>query len=202
MVHTVKSFSIVTELDVDVFLELCCFLNDPTHFSNLISGFSVFSKPSLYLWKFSVHLLLKSSLQHFEHNLASILNEHNCTLCSVVGTLFGIALLWGWNETDLSQSCGHCWVFQICWCTECSTLTAWYFTILNNSIGIPSVPLALFIVMLPKAPLISYSRMSGSRWVNTVKWLSGSLRPFVYSPSVYSHHVFLISSASIRSLQF
>ena len=98
VVHIVKSFSIVTEADVYVFLELRCFLNDPTNISNLISGFSVFSKPSLYLWKFSVHILLKSSLKHFEHNLASILNEHNCTLCSIVGTLFGIALPWDWNE--------------------------------------------------------------------------------------------------------
>ena len=72
VIHIVKSFSLVSEADVDVFLELPCFLNDPTHFSNLLSGFSVFSEPSLYLWKFLVHVLLKSSLKHFEHNLASM----------------------------------------------------------------------------------------------------------------------------------
>ena len=70
-------------------------------------------------------------------------------------------------KTDLFQSCGHCWVFQICWHIECSTFTASSFRIWNSSIGIPSPPLALFIVMLPKAHLTSHSRMSGSRWVIT-----------------------------------
>ena len=64
-------------------------------------------------------------------------------------------------KTDLFQSCGHCWVFQICWHIECSTFTASSFRIWNSSTGIPSPPLALFIVMLPKAHLTSHSRMSG-----------------------------------------
>ena len=68
-------------------------------------------------------------------------------------------------KTDLFQSCGHCWVFQICWHIECSTFTASSFRIWNISTGIPSPPLALFIVMLRKAHLTSHSRMSGSRWV-------------------------------------
>ena len=68
----------------------------------------------------------------------------------------------------------HCWVFQICWHIECSTFTASSFRIWNSSIGIPSPPLALFIVMLPKAHLTSHSRMSGSRWVITPLWLSES----------------------------
>ena len=67
-------------------------------------------------------------------------------------------------KTDLFQSCGHCWVFQICWHIECSTFTSSSFRIWNSSTGIPSLPLALFIVMLPKAHLTSHSRMSGSRW--------------------------------------
>ena len=77
-------------------------------------------------------------------------------------------------KTDLFESCGHCWVFQICWHIECSTFTASSFRIWNSSTGIPSPPLALFMVMLPKAPLTSHSRMSGTRWVITPSWLSGS----------------------------
>ena len=67
------------------------------------------------------------------------------------------------TKTDLFQSCGHCWVFQICWHIECSTFTGSFFRIWNNSAGIPSPPLALFVVMLSKAHLTSHSRMSGSR---------------------------------------
>ena len=105
-------------------------------------------------------------------------------------------------KTDLFQFCGHCWVFQICWHIECSTFTASSSRIGNSSIGIPSPPLALFIVMLSKAQLISHSMMSGSRWVITPSWSSGSWRSFLYSSSEYSHHLFLISSASVRSLPF
>ena len=74
-------------------------------------------------------------------------------------------------KTDLFQSCGHCWVFQICWHIECSTLTASSFRIWNSFTGIPLPPLALFIVMLSKAHLTSHFRMSGSRWVITPSWL-------------------------------
>ena len=105
-------------------------------------------------------------------------------------------------KTDLFQSCGHCWVFQICWHIECSTFTTSSFRIWNSSTGIPSPPLALFIVILPKAHLTSHSRMSGSRWVITPSWLSGSWKSFLYSSSVYSCHLFLISSASVRSYRF
>ena len=72
----------------------------------------------------------------------------------------------------------NCWVFQVCWHTECSTFTTSSFRIWNSSAGIPSPPLALVIVMLPKAPLTLHSSMSGSRWVITPLWLSGSLRSF------------------------
>ena len=77
-------------------------------------------------------------------------------------------------KTDLFQSCGHCWIFQICWHIECSTLTASSFRIWNmeNPTGNPSPPLALFVVMLCKAHLTSHSRMSGSRWVISPSWLS------------------------------
>ena len=105
-------------------------------------------------------------------------------------------------KTDLFQSCGHCWVFQMCWHTECSTFTASSFRIWNSSTGIPSPPLALFIGMFLKAHLTSHSRISGSRWVITPSWLSGSWRSFLYSSYVYSCHLFLVSSASVRSIPF
>ena len=107
---------------------------------------------------------------------------------------FGIAM-----KMELFRSCGHCWVFQICWHIECSTFIASPFRIRNSSARIlPSPPPALSIVMLTKAHLTSHSRMSDSRWVITPSWLSGSWRSFLYSSSVYSCHLFLISSASVR----
>ena len=105
-------------------------------------------------------------------------------------------------KTDLFQSCGHWWVFQIWVYIECSTFTASSFRIWNNSTGIPSPPLALFVMMLPKAHLTSHSSMSGSRWMITPLWLSLSWRFFLYSSSVYYCHLFLIPSASVRSISF
>ena len=78
MIHTVKDFSTVNEAETGVFQEFLCFLHDPMNASNLFSGSSAFSKPSLYIWKLPVHVLLKSSLKDFEHNLASMWNEHRC----------------------------------------------------------------------------------------------------------------------------
>ena len=101
----------------------------------------------------------------------------------------------------LFQSHGHCWVFQTCWYIEGSTLKASSFRIWNSSAGIPSPPLALFVVMLPKAQLTSHSKMSGSRWVITSLWLYRSLTSFLYS-SLYPCYLFLISSVSIRSIPF
>ena len=103
-------------------------------------------------------------------------------------------------KTDLFQSWGHCWVFQICSHIECSTFTASSFRIWNRSTGILSPPLA--VVMLPKALLTSHSRMSGSRWMIIPSWLSGLWRSFLYSSSVYSCHLFLISSASVMFVPF
>ena len=88
------------------------------------------------------------------------------------------AFLWDWHENWPFSSLGHYWVFQICWHIECSILTAPSFRILTSSTGSPSPPLALFVMMFPKAHLGSHSRMSGFRWVITPSWLSGSLRSF------------------------
>ena len=149
VIHTVKGFSTVSEAEIDVFLEFCWFFCDLTDVGNLISGSSAFSKSSLNIWKFLVHILLKPSLENFEHYFASMWDE--CT-CAVVWTFFRIGM-----KTDLCQPCVHCWVFQICWHTECSISTASIFErIGNSSAGIPSPPLALFIVRLPKVHMSSY----------------------------------------------
>ena len=70
VIHTVKGFGIVNKAEIDVFLELSCFFNDPTDVANLISGSSAFSKSSLNIWKFMVHVLLKPGLENFELMLA------------------------------------------------------------------------------------------------------------------------------------
>ena len=72
VIHTVKGFGIVSKAEVDVFLELSCFFDDPTDVSNLISGSSAFPKSSLNIWKFSVHVLLMPHLENFEHYFASM----------------------------------------------------------------------------------------------------------------------------------
>ena len=119
--------------------------------------------------------------------------------CMVVWTFFSIAFLWDWNE---AWTFPVLWVFQICWYIECSTLTAASFRIWNSWAGILSPPLALYLIMHPKAHMTSHSRMSGCRWMTTPLWLSGSLTPLLYSSFVYSCYIFLIFSASVRSLLF
>ena len=118
----------------------------------------------------------------------------------VVWTFVG-TILWDWNENWPSPVLATA-EFEICWCVECSTLAALSFRSLSSSAGIPSPPLALFVVMLPMAHLTSHDRMSGSKWVSTPSWPSKSLRPVLYSSSVYSCQLLLIISASVRSLPF
>src|SRR5574337_558823 len=72
VIHTVKGFGIVNKAEIDVFLELSCFFNDPVDFGNLISDSSAFSKSSLNIWKFMVHILLKPGLENFEHYFTSV----------------------------------------------------------------------------------------------------------------------------------
>ena len=140
VIHTVKGFSIATEAKVVDFLEFSCLFYNPTNVGNFNSGSPTFSKFSLNIWRFSVHVLLKPSLKEFEHYLASMQNECNCVVVWTLALLFfGTGV-----ETDLFQSCGHCWVFQICWNIEWSTFTASCFRIWNSSTGIPSSQLTLF----------------------------------------------------------
>ena len=159
------------------------------HFLNVswIAGSSWF----MYFWSLAWRILsitlldceMSAIVQWFDHSLAL--------------PFFGFIM-----KTDLFQSCDHCWVFQICWRIECSTFTASYFGIWNSWTGIPSPPLALFAGLLPKAHLTSHSGMSDSWWVITPSWLSRLWRCFLYSSSLFYYHLFLISSASFRSIPF
>ena len=103
VIRTVKGFGIVNKAEIDVFLELSCFSDDPAYIGNLISGSSYFSKTSLNIKKFTVHVLLKPGLENFEHNFTSVWDECNC---AVVWAFFGIAFLWDCNEN---------WHFPILW---------------------------------------------------------------------------------------
>ena len=98
VIHTAKGFGIVNKAEIDVFLEFSCFFNDSMDVGNLISGSSAFSKSSLNICKFMVHVLLKPGFENFEHYFASVWDKCNC----VVGTAF----LWDWNEN---------WPFLFLW---------------------------------------------------------------------------------------
>ena len=91
VIHIVRDFGIVNKSEVDVFLELSCFFDDPVDVGNLISGSSAFSKTGLNIWKFMVHILLRPGLKNFEHYFTSVWDECNCV---VVWAFFGIAILW------------------------------------------------------------------------------------------------------------
>ena len=103
VIHKVKGCGIVNKAQVDIFLELSCFFDDPTDVGNLISGSSAFFKSNLNISKFMVNVLLKPGLENFEHSFASVWDEYNCV---VVWTFFGIAFLWDWNEN---------WSFPVLW---------------------------------------------------------------------------------------
>ena len=144
-------------------------------------------------------LLLKPGLENFEHYFASVWDECNC---AVVWTFFDVAFLWDWSENWPVQPCGHYWVFQICWHIECSTFTASSFRIWNKlkfylKFNWNSLISTSFVCSdTSKARLTLHSRMSGSRWVITASWLSGSWRSFLYNSSVYSCHLFTSTKTS------
>ena len=159
VIHTVKGFGVVNKSEVHAFLELSCFFQwssgcwqfdlwFPLIFLNpaWTSGSSQFT----YCWSLAWRIL--------SITFTSMWDECNYV---AVQTFFGIAFLWGWNEN---------WPFPVLWpllsfpnLLAYNTFTASSFRIWNSSTGIPSHPLALFVVMLPKAHLTSHSRMSGSR---------------------------------------
>ena len=125
--------------------------------------------------EFSIHILLKPGLENFEHYFASVWDECNC---AVVWTFFGITSLWDWNEN---------WPFPVLWPLLSFPIAGILSAALSQHhllgfeiahLEFPSPLLALFVVMLPKAHLTFHSRMSGSRWVITPSWLSGTWRSF------------------------
>ena len=184
VIHTVKGFITVNEAEV---LEFSWFIYDPTNDGNLTSGSSAFSKSSLYIWKFLVHLLLKPSLGHFEHYFANMWNECHC---EVVWTFFGIALLLDWKLTFSSPVATAVFSkFADILSTALSAASS--FRIWNSSAGIPSSSLALFVVMLPKAHLTSHSRMSAlGKWPHHCGYLAHSvLFFFVYFFCVFLPHL-------------
>ena len=105
MIHRVKGFSIIDETEVDVLLKFPCFLYNPVKVGNLMSSSSSFSKPSLDTWNFLFHIMLKSSMQDFRHELTSMGDECGCPK---VSTFFGTTFLRIGMRIDFFQSCGHC----------------------------------------------------------------------------------------------
>ena len=176
VIHTVEGFDIVNKA------ERCFFWNSLalSLIQQILATWSLvplpFLKPALisgnsrltYCWSLAWRILSITLLVCEMSAIVRYFFEHSSRLPFLV---IGM-------KPDLLQSYGHCWVFQICWHIECITLTASSFRIWNSSTGIPSHPLALFIVMLFKAHLTSHSTMSGSRWVIRPLWLYGSWRFF------------------------
>ena len=103
VIHTVKGFGIVNQAEIDVFPEFFCFFHDPADVGNLVSCSSAFSKTSLNIWKFTIHVLLKPGLGNFEHYFSSVWGEYNCV---VVWAFFALAYLWDWDEN---------WPFPVLW---------------------------------------------------------------------------------------
>ena len=138
MIHAVKDLRLANE--TEVFLEFPCFLYDPANFGSLISGSSAFSNSAwtsgcsrfTYCWRLAQRIL-NITLLAWEMSAIAWWCEHSSVL-----PFLGIGM-----RIHRFQSCGHCWVFQICWRIECSTFTASSFRIWNGSAGIPSPSLAL-----------------------------------------------------------
>ena len=158
-----------------------CFFEYPADVGNLISGSSAFSKTSLNIWKFTVHVLLKPDLENFEHYFTSMWDE---CYCVIVWAFFGIAFLWDWNEN---------WPFPVLWplLSFPNVLAYWvqhFHSVIFQDLkqlNWNSITSTSFVRSdLSKAHLTSHSRMSGSRWVITPSWLSGLWRSFLYSSSV------------------
>ena len=143
--------------------------------------------------------MVKPDLENFEHYFTSMWDECNCV---VVWAFFGIAFLWNWNENGYFPVLRPLLSFPNLLAYWVQHFHSIIFQDLKQLNGNSITPLALFVVMLSKAHLTSHSKMSGSRWVITSLWLSGWWRSFLYSSPVYSSHLFLISSASVRSIPF
>ena len=131
-----------------------------------------FLKSNLHIWKSSVPYCRNFSWRALKITFLA------CEMKIILQQFGHSFALHFFRKTGFFLSCDHCWVFQICWHIDYSTLTASTSRILNSSAGIPSPPLTLLVVMLPKTHLTSHYRVSGSRWVITSSWLSRSLNFF------------------------
>ena len=100
VIHTVKGFGIVNKAEMDVFLELSCFFDDPADVGNLISCSSAFSKTSLNIWKFSVHVLLKPGLETFERYYTRMWDECNCAVSSILHEIWHLHTLWNDHKSN------------------------------------------------------------------------------------------------------
>ena len=158
VIHIVKGFGIVNKAEVDVFSGTLLLFSWSSRCWQFDLWFLCLFQNQLEHLKYMVHILLKPGLENFEHYFTSVWVECNC---AVVWAFFGIAFLWDWNKN---------WPFPVLWplLSFPNLLAYWVqhfhsiiFRIWNSSTGIPSLPLALFVVMLPKAHLTLDSRMSG-----------------------------------------
>ena len=168
-----------------MFLWNSCFFEDPTDDGNLISGSSAFSKSKLEHPEVHSSRTLRPGLENFEYYFASVWDKYNCV---VVWTFFGIAFLWDWNENWPFPVLRPLLSFPDLLHVEYSTLTAPSFRVWNSSTGIPSLPLVMFIVMLPKVHLTSLP--TGREFYLSVKWNLASLLSFFFPPTPFS--VFLL----------
>ena len=159
MIHIVRDFSILKETEVDFFWKSFAFSMIQQILAIWFLVLLPFLNPACtdgsplftYCWSL-VWRILSITLPACEMSAIVWLFDHSLPL-----SFFGLGI------SDLFQSCGHCWVFQICWHIECSTLTASSVKIWNSSVGIPSPPLALLVVIFLKVHLTSHSRVSSCR---------------------------------------
>ena len=139
-----SAFRVVNETELDVILKFSCFFCDPGDVGNLICGSSASSKSHLYIYKLLVHILLKYSLEDFEHDISSIWNKCNCVHCFEVHCL---SLVLEWKLTFFSPVATVEFSKFAGILIECNILTVSSFRIWNNSAEIPSPPLPFFVVM-------------------------------------------------------
>ena len=192
-IHIVKGFGIDSKAEVDVFLELSCFFDDPADVGSLISGSSAFSKSSLNIWKFSVHILLKASLENFEHYFANMWEECNC---AVVWTFFGIVFFRTGMKTDLFQSCGYCWVSKFASILELHISTNPGILQPHNPKQ-PSIHLSLPAIPSSKTcPELCLNALKSGQVYFTLNQTTSSRSWTIYCISLLTHSSFCLCSRS------
>ena len=152
VIHTVEGFGVVNKAEIDGFLELSCFFDDPEDIGNLISSSSAFSKTSLNIWKFLVHVLLKPGLENFEHYFPSLWDECNCV---VVWAFFGIAFIRDWIERD-TRKAPPIWCMCVCYVPITPRLLCtWDFAGKNTGVGCHALLQGIFVTQGSKLQPLS-----------------------------------------------